>query len=120
MAKLFLFVRAPGLYEWPCILAMCIFSIIFYVFLYSHTVQINVVVVAVVCSFRARQPLLLLVTPLLLSNLVPRGFSVFKIAWLRAYFLAIHTCSPRLSPLLFDRNADEMKKKSCKINILPR
>ena len=24
------------------------------------------------------------------------------------------------SPLLFDRNADEMKKKSCKINILPR
>ena len=51
--------------------------------------KINVVVVVVVvCSFRARQPLLLLVTPLLnpllLSNLVPRGFSVFKIAWLLA------------------------------------
>ena len=51
-----MFVRAPGLYEWPRILAMCIFSIPFNVFLYSHTVQNKRCFVVVACSFRARQP----------------------------------------------------------------
>ena len=45
-------VRAPGLYEWPCILAMCIFSIYSMYFFTLIQYKINVVVV---CSFRARE-----------------------------------------------------------------
>ena len=68
--------------------------------------KVNVVVVAVVCSFPARQPLLLLVTPRhafrhasACTSLQPcsqglLGFQnsvVARLAWL----LAIHICSPR-------------------------
>ena len=50
-------VRAPGLYEWPCILAMCIFSIysMYFFTLIQYKINVVVVVVVVVCSFRARE-----------------------------------------------------------------
>ena len=111
LGQVFLFVRAPGLYEWPCILAMCIFSILFYVFLYSHTVQ-NKRCYCWCCLWFSSQRIARelvtqnLVTPLLLSNLVPspRGSRFSKqrgCASCLLQLLAIHICSPRGSPRYF-------------------
>ena len=86
---------------------MFFFTLIYY--------KINVVVVAVVCSFRAREPLLLLVTPRshASASLQPCSQGLLGFQNSVAACLASRD-SYMQTALLFDINADEMKKKSCK------